>query len=684
MSIFKINTTCGYAAVAILCLFVALSCAPENGIITIENGGVSAGVAPFGGRLTSLRVPASEGRTVDILWGYDSEEEYRNSDDRYCGPVVGRYANRIGKGRFTLDGREYQLETNEGENICHSGPKGFSEKDWKVVTVNDTLVKMSCFSPDGEAGFPGNVTAYVTYSLTSKGELKIDYSAETDAATVINMTMHPYFNLHGSSRYPVTTHLLTINADSFTPTDAGLIPTGEITPVEGTPMDFRTPMAVGARLDRSDYAPIAAGGGYDHNWVVNRDNPQEFYGNTYYFAVEVFEPATGVDMKIYSDQPGIQFYSGNFQKGTDVGRDGFRNTLHSGMVLETQNFPDAPNHDNFPSSVLRPGETYEHHALYKFDVRPVVPDSLTVGGEPMHVQGLAVDRGRQCCYFSFTSRFIKCDMNGNIIASIDRIPGHLGDMEINPEDGKVYASLECKDDEIGRGVAAALGIGNVESGNSAFYVAVIDPDKMEIEKRVLIADACRDYAAEGHRYGCSGIDGVTFAPAPGDPSGRQYLYVAYGIYSDTTRTDNDCQVLLRYDAYELGEVAEEPIDKYFVYTGNTNYGVQNLAYDPYKEVLFMAVYKGRKSSFPNYTLFAVDLISMPDSENRLKLWEKGEYDAATGISGWNFRWGSTGFCPLGNGYYMISENFKDAEGLNGCKAVLYRWNEDSEVPFVRN
>jgi|GEM_PF-27515 Galactose mutarotase and related enzymes len=684
MDIFKNKRILVSVAVAACCIFSMGSCSSKYGIYTIQNGGVSAGVCPFGARLTSLKVPASEGRTVDIVWGYETLEEYRNSVDRYCGPVVGRYANRIGKGRFTLDGKEYQLETNEGENICHGGVRGFSERDWTVELVTDTLVRLSYLSPDGEAGFPGNVKVYVTYALTSAGELKVDYSAETDAPTIVNVTMHPYFNLHGTSRYPITTHILTINADGFTPTDSGLIPTGEIMPVEGTPMDFRTPMPVGARVDRKDFAPIEAGGGYDHNWVLNRDVPEVMYGNTYFFAAEVFEPATGVDMKIYTDQPGIQFYSGNYQRGADIGRDGCRNTLHSGMALETQNFPDAPNHDNFPSAVLRPGETYEHHSLYRFEARPVIPDSITVGGEPMHVQGIAVDRQKQCCYFSFTSRFIKTDLEGNILGSIDRIPGHLGDMEINPEDGKVYASLECKDDEIGRGVAAKLGIENVAEGASSFYVAVIDPDKLEIEKTVLIEDACRDYAEDDHRFGCSGIDGLTFAPAPGEPSGRQYLYVAYGIYGDTTRTDNDCQVILRYDPYDFDDVAKAPLDKYFVFTGNTTYGVQNMAYDPYKDVIFLAVYKGRKSGFPNYRLFAIDLMQKPDSENRLSLWDKGLYDTSTGLTGWNFQWGSTGFCPLGCGYYLISEDFRDEEGLNGCKAVLYRWNEDSGEPFVRN
>jgi hypothetical protein len=363
-----------------------------------------------------------------------------------------------------------------------------------------------------------------------------------------------------------------------------------------------------------------------------------------------------------------------------------------------------------------------------------LPDSVYVGGKMFHVQGLAVDRTRGCMYFSFTSAFYKTDMQGNVLASIERIQGHLGAMTLSPVDGKVYASLECKDDEIGAGIASKLDVANVRKGNSVFYIAVIDVDKLNrigmdpesdgVMSTVYLKETCDDYNAvidiDGvsvdHRYGCSGIDGVTFAPDFGTKwkSGKKnrgqkyYLYVAYGIYGDNARKDNDHQVLLQYDTdsweslgrpVEFGSIHHsgpaEPREKFFVRTGNTRYGVQNMAFDPFTGKVFMAVYKGAKPEFPNYSLFAADISSAPfeatlsgvpyDTEKKrcISLSDSGLLDAKSGISGWNFNWGSTGLCPVGGGYWYISENSKNKDKTNNCNARMYRWTGKEDTPFVK-
>lgn len=355
------------------------------------------------------------------------------------------------------------------------------------------------------------------------------------------------------------------------------------------------------------------------------------------------------------------------------------------------------------------------------------------GGYKSHVQGIAVDREKGYMYMSFTTVFLKTDLQGNVLASMSGIPGHLGAMTLNPEDGKVYASLEFKDDEIGRGIARTLGIAQPKSGESVFYVAVIDVDRMDrpdmdaqkdgVFKTVCIRDAVRDYADivtnQGtempHRYGCSGIDGVTFAPAFGSRSGRMYLYVAYGIYSDNKRTDNDYQVLLCYDVrswdrryarevvYDAVHQSgpEKPLRKYFVRTMNTSWGVQNMGYDPFTGRMYMMVYRGRKSGCPNFSTYAVDMASKPfkavlqgnddtlHKEGRvwqLPLSQVGMHDEATDTWGWNFKYGSTGFCPLGDGWYLFSENGlskDDPSVLNYTNIRLYHWSDDPLQPFVK-
>ncbi len=336
-------------------------------LYTLENAnGVVLQLTNYGCRMLSLWVPDKEGNFKDVIWGYESIEATLAGDVN-SGPVVGRYGNRIAKGHFTLDGVEYQLNLNNGPNQLHGGPKGWASQVWDAVQFTDEAgnpaVKMTLVSPDGDELYPGTVTIDVTYTLTPQNEVILDYSAVTDAPTVLNPTSHAYFNLHGTANESSNSHVMMINADAFTPTDEGLIPTGEIRPVDGTPLDFRTPTVIGERIG-SDYEPIVFGKGYDHNWVLNKPEPGKVT-----LAAEVYEPATGILMTVYTDQPGIQFYSGNFMDGTDKGKYGEVHNFRTGIALETQHFPDSPNHAHFPTTVLRPGETYTQHTVYTFSVR---------------------------------------------------------------------------------------------------------------------------------------------------------------------------------------------------------------------------------------------------------------------------------------------------------------------------
>ncbi len=338
-------------------------------LYTLKNeNGMAVQVTNYGARLVDIWVPDKDGNFKDVIMGFETGEAYVNATDINYGPVVGRYGNRIGKGQFTLDGKDYQLTINNGENHLHGGINGFSGKVWDAQMFKgaDSLdvVQMTYFSADGEEGYPGNLTLTVTYTLTPKNELVINYKATTDAPTILNPTSHAYFNLHGTNDSLSLSHIMTIYADSYTPTDAGLIPTGEIAGVEGTPLDFRTPTAIGERIDQ-DFEALVFGGGYDHNWILNK--PEDPKAVT--LAAEVYEPSNGIVMKILTDQPGMQFYSGNFMKGNVVGKRGNVNTYRSGIALETQNFPDAINHENFPSPILRPEEVYTQTCIYAFEVR---------------------------------------------------------------------------------------------------------------------------------------------------------------------------------------------------------------------------------------------------------------------------------------------------------------------------
>jgi aldose 1-epimerase len=337
-------------------------------LYTLKNAtGSVAQFTNYGCRMLSLWVPDRDGNFRDVIWGYESINDLLKGDVN-SGPIVGRYGNRIAKGHFTLDDVEYQLNLNDGPNQLHGGPKGWASHVWEAKPFTDATgneaVKMTLVSPDGDELYPGTVTIDVTYTLTANNEVTIDYHATTDAPTVLNPTNHAYFNLHGTASSTVLSHIMMLNADAFTPTDSGLIPTGEIASVEGTPLDFRTPTAIGERIDMPDFEPLVFGKGYDHNWVLNKTTPGEVS-----VAAKVYEPSTGIELTVLTDQPGVQFYSGNFMDGTDHGKYGEVHNFRTGFALETQHFPDSPNHPNFPTTVLRPGEVYTQHTVYAFSVR---------------------------------------------------------------------------------------------------------------------------------------------------------------------------------------------------------------------------------------------------------------------------------------------------------------------------
>jgi aldose 1-epimerase len=326
--------------------------------------GLKAKVMTYGAIVVSLEVPDKSGKMGDIVLGYDNLDSYiKNSP--YFGAIVGRYGNRIGKGRFVLDGVTYDnLAINNGENHLHGGIKGFDKVVWMDEPVrrsNAVGVKLSYLSKDGEEGYPGNLQATVTYTLTNDNELRIDYLATTDKATPVNLTHHGYWNLTGGQR-DILGHVLTLNADQFTPVDKGLIPTGELLAVKGTVMDFTKPTPIGARIE-SDFEQLKFGGGYDHNWVLNRG------GKSMTLAARVYEPTSGRVMEVYTKEPGVQFYSGNFLDGTITGKGGTVYQHRWGLCLETQHYPDSPNKANFPSTILRPGQKYQTTTVYRFSTK---------------------------------------------------------------------------------------------------------------------------------------------------------------------------------------------------------------------------------------------------------------------------------------------------------------------------
>jgi aldose 1-epimerase len=335
---------------------------PVNLYTLTNSHGVEIHVMSYGGIITSIHVPDRKGEMADIVLGHDSLEGY-TPNPPYLGAVVGRYANRIAKGTFTLDGKTYTLPKNDGPNTLHGGvTRTFDKVVWNGEELKGkNAVAFSYLAKDGEEGFPGNLKIKVTYTLTNANELAIDYEATTDQSTVLNVSQHSYFNLAGQGTGDILNHEVMLNADRFTPVDATLIPTGDLTPVKGTPMDFTTPAKVGARID-DDYEQLKLGHGYDHNYVINRK------GSGLELAARVYEPTSGRVLEVSTTQPGIQFYSGNFLDGTVTGKQGQVYKRRYGFCLETQHFPDSPNHPEFPSTVLQPGQEYRSTTVFTFGV----------------------------------------------------------------------------------------------------------------------------------------------------------------------------------------------------------------------------------------------------------------------------------------------------------------------------
>jgi aldose 1-epimerase len=324
--------------------------------------GMEMTVTNYGGRVVKLVVPNKDGQPEDVVLGFDSVQEYRESSEAYFGAAIGRYGNRIADGQFTLDGEEYQLAQNNGPNSLHGGPGGFHNVVWEVLEADDRQLVLQYTSPDGEEGFPGTLEVKMTYALTEGNEFKIDYEATTDRKTVVNLTHHSFFNLNGAGKADVMDHMLQLNASAFTPVDSVLIPYGEIRPVAGTPFDFTQATAIGERIDQ-DNEQLRFGGGYDHNFVLDKEEPGALT-----LAATVAAPQTGIKMEVFTTEPGIQFYSGNFLDGSIRGKGGLAYKKRSAFCLETQHFPDSPNQVNFPSTVLTPKETYTHSCVYKFSL----------------------------------------------------------------------------------------------------------------------------------------------------------------------------------------------------------------------------------------------------------------------------------------------------------------------------
>ncbi len=333
----------------------------ETDLFVLKNdNGMEVCVTNFGGRIVSVMVPDRDGVMRDVVLGFDNIGDYRTVPTDF-GATIGRYANRIGQGRFTLDGAEYRLPQNNYGHCLHGGPRGFQYRVFDAVQKSDREVELTYASKDGEEGFPGNFDCRVTMTLTDDNAIDIRYAAETDRATVVNMTNHSYFNLDGDPSKDNSEWLLTVNADSYTPVDSTFMTTGVIAPVEGTPMDFRTPTPVGERIGQ-DFEQLRNGNGIDHNWVLNTR------GDIAEACASLESPATGIRLDVYTTEPGIQVYCGNFLDGSVRGKNDAVYGFRSAVCLETQKYPDTPNKPEWPSAVLRPGEKYESRCIYKFSV----------------------------------------------------------------------------------------------------------------------------------------------------------------------------------------------------------------------------------------------------------------------------------------------------------------------------
>lgn len=324
-----------------------------------NKNGAEACITNYGGRLVSVMVPDKNGKMTDVVLGYDNIGQYVQSDGNY-GALIGRYGNRINQGKFTLDDIEYTLPQNNGAHCLHGGPQGYHARMWDAKQLNDQALELTYLSKDGEAGFPGNLDIKVTYTLTDDNAVGIKYEATTDKKTVVNLTNHSYFNLSGVPGSDVLDQLVMINADNYTPVDSTLIPVG-ISPVDGTPLDLRTPVAIGKQVN-DPFQQLQFGRGYDLNWVLNTN------GDKNVLAAKAYSPTSGIALEVYTNEPGIQFYTGNFMDGKDTGKHGVLYPHRGALCLETQHYPDSPNHPDFPSVVLNPGEKYLSECIYKFTV----------------------------------------------------------------------------------------------------------------------------------------------------------------------------------------------------------------------------------------------------------------------------------------------------------------------------
>jgi len=335
----------------------------STGLYVLKNAsGMEVCITNFGGRIVSVMVPDKAGKLQDVVLGFDSISDYVNIPSDF-GATIGRYANRINKGLLTIDGKTIQLPTNNFGHTLHGGPKGWQYQVYKnVKQIGDSVVEMTRFSPDGDENFPGKVEAKVTFTLTKDNAIKIDFEATTDKKTVINMCNHSYFNLSGDPTKLITDNQLYINADGFTPVDSTFMTTGEILPVKGTPMDFTTAKAIGADINKYDYIQLKNGNGYDHNWVLNTA------GDVTKLAAKIVSPISGISLEVYTNEPGIQVYTGNFLNGTVKGKKGIVYNQRAAICLESQHYPDSPNKPQWPSTILEPGKVYKSTCIYKFGV----------------------------------------------------------------------------------------------------------------------------------------------------------------------------------------------------------------------------------------------------------------------------------------------------------------------------
>lgn len=323
-----------------------------------NNNGMQVSIINYGGTMTKIITPDKSGAMGDVITGFESLDGFTQKGVPYFGALIGRYGNRIANAKFTLDGTEYKLAGNDGGNSLHGGNKGYDKVYWNIEKMaGDSSLKLTYLSKDGEEGYPGNLNVQVIYTLSSDNGLKLDYTATTDKATVINLTSHGYFNLSGGKDSTILNHELMLKADKYTPVNAKLIPTGAMDPVAGGPMDFTAAKTIGKEIAQVN-------GGYDHNWILNRT------GNDLEHVATLFDPGSGRQMEVWTTEPGIQFYSGNFLDGSlKDGKGGAKYVKHGALCLETQHYPDSPNQSAFPSTVLKPGETYHHTTVYKFSTK---------------------------------------------------------------------------------------------------------------------------------------------------------------------------------------------------------------------------------------------------------------------------------------------------------------------------